>query len=1531
MVSFGTAGTKRAMQAAGVLISGLAVAVLIGWHFHSLRLIQVLPNLAPMQRMTALGFLLSGIALLFAAAGRRRAVAVCAWIVLALSAAVCLEYALNADFGIDQLLGPGYVTTHTSHPGRMSPVAALCFVVGSVALLVTASRRLARFASGIVGILSSMLVAVGTVSILGYLLGHSETYGWGHFTRMALHTSGAFALLGAGLLAWAWQERRVQQGAPEWLPWSLGMGLAAGALGIWQALTIHEESKLPLISGIILAGGILGALLVAFAVAQAQKAHKRSREVQAGSAMMQELFDVAPDGLVMVDRQGTILRVNDHAAAIFGYARNELLGASIEELVPLTLGDLQQRHRADYHASPSARPMGQALELKARRKDGSEFPGEITLTPLQTPGSEPVVVAVVRDISERRKAQEALRQSEERFRKIFEEGPIGLALITTDYRIAKINTALSRMMGYSEAELKEKSFRELTHPDDPHVDAVLGAPLFEGKVPYLKLQKRYIKKDGAILWANVTASAIRDSEGKPLYGVAMIEDITERKRAEAELQLGSEIFAHMEEAVCLIRVKDGIIVHANPKFEKMFGYGPGELTGKQVEGINAGARRHPEEVSAEIRAEILRSGVWRGEIQHKRKDGTTFWCAVTGSIFHHPEFGEVGISIHQDITELKKAQETLRQSEERFRSIFEQGPIGLSLMGRDGRFIKANSTMCTMLGYSEEELTRMTPLEITHREDRDATVGLMKRVFEQDFTIRRLEKRYVKKNRETIWAHLSVTVIRDQEGSPLYGVGMIEDITERRRAEAELRLGSEIFANMEEAVCLVRMEDGVIVHANPKFEKMFGYSPNELAGKRVELLNAEAARRPKEVAEEINAEVKRSSMWRGEVFQRRKDGTPFWCAVTVSAFHHPEFGRVGIAIHQDITELKTAQETLRASEERFRGVFEQGPIGVALLDAEHRMVKTNPAFTRMLGYSEAELAKMTPLDMTHPDDRPYCIRLLTRLDTGEIPVCKMEKRYLKKNGEIMWASLTASVVRDSQGRPVHGLGLVEDITERKQAEQKLAEQAALLNLAHDAIAVRDQEGRIIFWNRGARETYGWSAEEAIGRSPVDLLKSKYPIPLKEIEAIVMSQGAWEGELEQVTREGKPIVVASRWSLWRDEQGAPKAFLVINRDITERKRNEEQLRSLMERLSLATRTASIGIWDWDLHTNMVVWDDTLFEIFRIPKVVPMHYQDFSKRVHPEDLARVQASLQRAIDGKTQTFVEFRILRPDGAIRHISAAQGAVTDEHGAVVRVVGTGVDISERRHMEAQIESNKAQLITSARLSALGMMAGNIAHEINNPVGIIHALASNLIEMVEQEEAAPPDLVARNGRRIRETAERIAGIVKSLLQIAREGSSDRFFPTRIGKILDETLEICRARFRSNGVKLLLPAEVPELSVSCREVQIAQVLLNLLQNAFDAVVDQAGERWVRVDVTSHDDSVEIAVTDSGPGIPPELRPRIMEPFFTTKPVGKGTGLGLSLSKTIAEEHGGKLEFGEDHGRTRFSLSLPLVKQAEVVWN
>jgi C4-dicarboxylate-specific signal transduction histidine kinase len=311
--------------------------------------------------------------------------------------------------------------------------------------------------------------------------------------------------------------------------------------------------------------------------------------------------------------------------------------------------------------------------------------------------------------------------------------------------------------------------------------------------------------------------------------------------------------------------------------------------------------------------------------------------------------------------------------------------------------------------------------------------------------------------------------------------------------------------------------------------------------------------------------------------------------------------------------------------------------------------------------------------------------------------------------------------------------------------------------------------------------------------------------------------------------------------------------------------------------------------------------------------------------------VEAAAQRAIRGKTQESVEFRIIRPDGEVRHISTAEGAVLDEHGKAVRLVGTAVDITARKEMEAQIEASKEQMLASARLSALGMMAGGVAHEINNPLSIIHASAADLLRSIREEGAVPPKIAERNSERILQTANRITKIIKSMRHLSREGSQDSVRPTLVSKIVEEALEVCRARFKDHAVRLLLPRIDPALTVSCREVQIGQVLLNLLQNAFDAVIEQAGDKWVRLDVTVQDDSAVFSVIDNGPGIPPELRTRIMEPFFTTKDVGKGTGLGLSLSRTIVEEHGSSLDLIEEDGHPCFSFRLPLSRKEELVCN
>lgn len=598
----------------------------------------------------------------------------------------------------------------------------------------------------------------------------------------------------------------------------------------------------------------------------------------------------------------------------------------------------------------------------------------------------------------------------------------------------------------------------------------------------------------------------------------------------------------------------------------------------------------------------------------------------------------------------------------------------------------------------------------------------------------------------------------------------------------------------------------------------------------------------------------------------------------------------------------------------YRMAFENSFDGLLLTRVDGSIQTANPSACAILGRSEEEIRQAGRSGIVDTDDPRLQQILEDRARSGQ---GHGELRAKRKDGSLFPIEISSVVFKDTSGDLRTTMAL-RDITQRKQSEQQLKEQAILLERAHDAIIVRDQQAHIAFWNHGAANTYGWSAEEALGCITHELLKTQFPIPLQEIENAVAAHGQWEGELTHITRDGKTIVVASRWSLMQDEAGRPNKILEINRNITARKQAESQLRLQTERLSLATHVASIGVWEWDLHTNQSIWDDTCFEMYGVPRHEPMSYDKWARLVHPDDLAQVEASLQRAIRLKSQDYVEFRIVRTDGSLRHISSAQGAVLDEQGEPVRMVGINIDVTEQRRMQAQLES-------SSRLSSLGMMAGGIAHEINNPLTIIHASASDLLDLAQEAEQVPSEDVVRNSKRIRETANRIARIVKSLRRIAREGSQDDFSATPVAKIVEETLEMCRERFRSKSVKLIIPEIDPALQVFCREVQIAQVLLNLLQNAFDAVADEPGERWVRLDVAVRENALLFSVTDSGPGVPAALRTKIMEPFFTTKDVGKGTGLGLSLSTSIAEEHGGRLELADEGGHTCFCLTLPISRE------
>lgn len=234
------------------------------------------------------------------------------------------------------------------------------------------------------------------------------------------------------------------------------------------------------------------------------------------------------------------------------------------------------------------------------------------------------------------------------------------------------------------------------------------------------------------------------------------------------------------------------------------------------------------------------------------------------------------------------------------------------------------------------------------------------------------------------------------------------------------------------------------------------------------------------------------------------------------------------------------------------------------------------------------------------------------------------------------------------------------------------------------------------------------------------------------------------------------------------------------------------------------------------------------------------------------------------------------------------------------------------------IEQQQQKISHSSKMSALGEMAGGVAHEINNPLGVISLRAEQIAEMLS-EDVIPVEECRSNVDRIMETIKRVTKIVAALKSFARQKPSDPAVPAKIKSIIEDTLTLCTERFKLKDIKLEI-ANVPEdLMTECRPTEISQVLLNLLSNSFDAI-ENYKEKWVRIDVSTSGGEIDLSVTDSGTGIDEKTAERIFDPFFTSKEVGKGTGLGLSISSSIVKGHGGSLFLDRSHPNTRFVVRL-----------
>ena len=754
------------------------------------------------------------------------------------------------------------------------------------------------------------------------------------------------------------------------------------------------------------------------------------------------------------------------------------------------------------------------------------------------------------------------------------------------------------------------------------------------------------------------------------------------------------------------------------------------------------------------------------------------------------------------------------------------------------------------------------------------------------------------------------------------------ELETRAASEAALRSSehkyARIFQMSPDAIDLTELRSGVMLECNPSFEKLYGYRRQEILGRST---------LPSDLGLWVNhedrdrhiADLETHGVALGfEAQLRRKDGTTFIGLVSSSLLEI--HGRLcNMTLARDITEQKRYAEALRVSEEKFRNIFEWAPVGIFQSTREGRLAYANPEYIRMMGYDSfedltkaiEEVGGIADLLWVEPELRGQWVAKAA----AERGWQRMVNQYRRKDGQVFPGNLIFTLMPDARGQNTLLVGYIEDITEHRRAEEalKVLEErfSKIFYLSPDAITInRLDDGRYIDVNQSFTDMLGYAREEVVGRSSlpdgvsvwIDKAdRERMVARLKTYGEAIRFEARFRcknGDIIQVLESSKLL-----------EIGGEPCVLAITRDVTESLRAEAMLRENAQRLQLAVAAGNFGIWDLDLMGGSLVWNERMYEIYGVDRMaaLPSHIQWIDQFIHPEDRPAVQAAMGSSIEKRVPCDVEFRILRADGALRHISANAMVIRDDQGQAARMIGVSRDITDQVEAESERRRLRVELQHVEKLESIGSLAGGVAHDMNNVLAAI--LVSAELLRGRQADGDPAvkllDAILHAGQRGRD-------LVKALTDFARKDLEERH-PFDLNEVVRKEVDLLRrTTLQKIRFDLVLGGDLPKTLGDASAVGSA--IMNLSVNALDAMPD--GGTLTIATRKLEGDLVELSIADTGCGMTPDVKAKAMEPFFTTKPAGKGTGLGLARVYGIAKAHGGTLDLSSEPGRgTTVVLRLP----------
>jgi PAS domain S-box-containing protein len=629
-----------------------------------------------------------------------------------------------------------------------------------------------------------------------------------------------------------------------------------------------------------------------------------------------------------------------------------------------------------------------------------------------------------------------------------------------------------------------------------------------------------------------------------------------------------------------------------------------------------------------------------------------------------------------------------------------------------------------------------------------------------------------------------------------------------------------------------------------------------------------------------------------------------------------ELMMINEALQGTLSERQQAEFFLKESESRFRSLSESAPIGVFQTDPTGKCLYTNANWQKIAGLTLEESLGEGWARAIHPDDRQRVIDEW-QLCVQENREFSQEFRFLTPQGKVHWVRGHAAAIYSATGEVVGYVGTDEDITDLKQVENALREKNSALSNALEGISRLDVEGRYIAVNEAYARFTGYEPDEMIG---MDWQRTVYPEDLKHLMSAydtMLRNGKVEVEARGVRKDGSLFYKQLFMVTAYDDQNQVTGHHCFLRDITDRKRSEQQIREQAELLNIV----SDAIFVRDRSNHVVFWSHGAERV----------YGWQSSEVLGRDARELLCSeFEIAWDVAWETVLEtgewqgeLQKVTKLGKPVIVVSRWTIVRDETGQPKSVLTVDTDITEKKQLEQQSLRNQ-------RLESVGTLANGIAHDLNNILTPILAIAQLLPLKFPQLDEQTQDLL----KMLETSTKRGAALVNQVLTFTR-GVEGRLVPLQVSYLLLETQKIAKQTFpKSILLRVSLP---PDLwLISGDATQIHQVLMNLCVNARDAMPHggtltlSASNVWLREnDPQKPIDApagayITIAVADTGTGMSPEITARIFDPFFTTKEIGKGTGLGLSTTIGILKSHKGFINVSSDVGKgTEFKVFLPAI--------